>query len=409
MKKLLAITKREFRAATANKTFIIMTILGPFLILAMTVLPGFLSSRTTVMSSGRPLAVQIAVPAARTALEAAFQALSVTLEQVSDENAAKDGVVNKKYSGFLSVPATWPDQPASYFSTSSTEALIFNTAESVLAAQATRQRIQEAGIASSDAERILSRPKFQIFRLGADLKEESKTSNDFLGILFTVIGFVMLIYMTVLLYGQLIGRSVVQEKTFKTVEIMLSSVSARQLMAGKILGLGLAGLLQYGAWVTMAGLAIKVLGPALNISLPAAMNLTNLVWLVIFFILAFFLYAAGYAGLGAAAEDEHHLGQLAWPLLLCLMVPMVMISPLVMNPDSPITLVLSFIPMTSPIVMLIRILVSYPAWWELVLSIGLLLVSIPLLSMAAAKIFKVGILMTGKRYSLSEIGRWIRQ
>jgi ABC-2 type transport system permease protein len=213
--------------------------------------------------------------------------------------------------------------------------------------------------------------------------------------------------MTVLLYGQLIGRSVVTEKTSKTVEIMLSSVTSKDLLFGKILGLGLAGLLQYGVWLSMALVLTKLVGPLFGLKVPPSVTAANLAWLVIFFVLAFFLYASAYAALGAASEDEQHLGQLAWPLLMFLMVPLVMIGSFVTNPDSGISVVLSLFPLTSPIVMLIRILVSPPPGWQILLCVVILLASVVAMATLAAKVFRVGILMTGKRAKLGEVLRWL--
>jgi len=223
----------------------------------------------------------------------------------------------------------------------------------------------------------------------------------------TVLVFVMLIYMTVLLYGQMIGRSVVTEKTSKTVEIMLSSVKSQDLMFGKILGLGLAGLLQYAVWVSMAFLLTRFVGPLLGLSLPAGISTGNLIWLVVFFILAFFLYSSAYAALGAASEDEQHLGQMAWPLIMFLIVPLVMINTLVTTPDSTLVVILSLFPLTSPIVMLARVLVSSPPVWQLVLCVALLVAAVAGTAVLAAKIFRVGILMTGKRPKLKEVLRWV--
>jgi len=220
--------------------------------------------------------------------------------------------------------------------------------------------------------------------------------------------FVMLLYMTTLLYGQMIGRSVVTEKTSKTVEIMLSSVSPRELMFGKILGLGLAGLLQYGIWVSIALVLTRLAGPLLGIAVPASVTPGNMAWLVTFFVLAFFLYASLYAALGAAAEDEQHLGQLAWPVLIFLIVPLVMISSFVSNPGSPLSVALSLFPMTSPIVMLIRVLIAPPPLWQVALCLAILVASIYLAAAAAARIFRTGILLTGKRARLGEILKWLR-
>ncbi len=408
MRKLLAIAKREFRAATGNKTFVIMTILGPFILLALTVLPSMLSTNTAVMSSGKPMAISVDDQLVSRFLTSALDGQGVETVAVTDLAATKEKVLAGDYAGYVEIPAAWPDEETRYFTKSGTEAILFSTIENVLASYATQERIKEAGLTPEQATRLLSRPSFRVIKLGANQSEETKTQDDFMGILFTALSFVMLIYMTVLLYGQMIGRSVVQEKTNKTVEIMLSSVSTRDLMFGKILGLGLAGLFQYAVWIIMGVLMIKVVGPAFNLSLPTAVTIDSFLWLVLFFILAFFLYAAGYAALGAAAEDEHHLGQLAWPLIIFLIVPMVLISPMVMSPGSPLVVGLSLFPLTSPIVMLVRVLVSTPAWWEIALCLVLLVASIYGLAVFGAKIFRTGILMSGKRPKLGEIIRWAR-
>ncbi|TFG81342.1 MAG: ABC transporter permease [Spirochaetales bacterium] len=406
--RLFAIMKREFRAAAANKTFVIMTVLGPFLILAITVLPTFLSRTPGLMSSGKPLAVVASDPAIVSALAPALSTQSVSVVSVDDLKAAKESVLSGDFLGCVEVLDGWPDNGARYFSRSGTDAMVFGTVQAVLASMATELRIRESGLPQDRAARLLSKPDFQVVKLGAGSSEETTNEEDFLGVLFTVLGFVMLIYMTVMLYGQLIGRSVVQEKTNKTVEIMLSSVSSRDLLFGKILGLGLAGLLQYAVWIGMGAALVTLIGPALQVSLPEPVTVGNFIWLVFFFLLAYFLYAAGYAAIGAAAEDEHHLGQLAWPLLIFLIMPMVLISPMVMSPGSPFVTALSFFPMTSPIVMLARILVSKPAAWEIALSVGLIVATIYGMASMAAKIFRVGILMSGKRPGFREIFRWIR-
>ena len=408
MHRLLAVAKREFKAAAANKTFVIMTILGPFFILAVTILPTLLTNNPRAMGSGKPIAIYASNTAVGSFLAEALAAQNLPLVSADNPQSAKDLVLAGDYAGFVEVPAAWPGEEARYFTKTGTEATVFGSIEAMLGSYATQLRISEAGLSTEQATALLAKPAFRVIKLGADQSEETKSQDDFLGILLTAITFVMLIYMTVLLYGQMIGRSVVQEKSYKTVEIMLSSLSSKDLMFGKILGLSLASLLQYSVWVGMGVFMITIAGPAFDLSLPNAVSVDNLIWLVVFFLLAFFLYAAAYAVLGAAAEDDHHLGQLAWPLILFLMIPMVLISTLVMNPDSPVALVLSFFPLTSPIVMLVRVLVAAPAWWELALCIGLLVAAIYTTTILGAKIFRVGILMSGKRYKLTEILRWVR-
>jgi ABC-2 type transport system permease protein len=129
---------------------------------------------------------------------------------------------------------------------------------------------------------------------------------------------------------------------------------------------------------------------------------------VLFFLLGFFLYSAVYAALGAAAEDEQNLGTLSWPVLIFLMAPMVGVGGIVMNPASPLVVAMSLFPLTAPIVMFVRLMLSEPAAWQVVLSVVLLLLSILGVMALSAKIFSVGILMTGRRFRWGDILRWLR-
>ena len=189
---------------------------------------------------------------------------------------------------------------------------------------------------------------------------------------------------------------------------MLSSIRPREMLFGKLFGQVSAGLLQYAIWVSVAALLIKVVGPATNITLPASLNGITLLYLVVFYILAFFIYSSVYAAVGSAAEDESHLTQLSWPLIIFLVLPMVMSSAIIMNPGSPIVVFMSYFPLTSPIVMFQRILIGAPAAWEIVVCIAILITTIAATILASAKIFRVGILMTGKRFKLGEIIKWVR-
>ena len=133
--------------------------------------------------------------------------------------------------------------------------------------------------------------------------------------------FSLMIYMSVLLYGQMIGRSVVMEKSSKVVDVLLSSVKPSELMMGKIFGVGLAGILQYGIWILMALAAAFVAQLALGFELPEQLALKNFIYLGVYFILGYVLYGALFAAAGSASEDEQHLGQLSLPIILFLVVP----------------------------------------------------------------------------------------
>lgn len=407
MRKTWAIMRHEFSMVAKTKTFVVLTLLGPFLIFAVTVLPTLVARNPGAMAGGKPLYVAGVSDSLKASLSAAFKAMEVEIIEAGDEGEAKGLARSGKALAYLKLGEAWPQEAsAAWYSRTGTDALMYGVAQSVVAAEAKALRIRDSGLDPLAVERIMAPPNFEVVKLEEGGAEQAKGESDFLEVLFTSMSFVMLLYMTVLLYGQMIGRSVVTEKTSKTVEIMLSSVTSRELMVGKILGLGAASMTQYAVWLTMAFVLAKVLGPLVGFSIPRGINPENLAWLVVFFVLAFLLYSSAYAALGAASEDEQHLGQLAWPLLIFLIVPLVMIGSLVGNPDSAIAVALSIFPMTSPIVMLVRILVSPPPAGQLVLSLGLLAASVAGMALLAGKIFRVGILMTGKRAKFGEVVKW---
>ncbi|HEY9053545.1 MAG TPA: ABC transporter permease [Rectinemataceae bacterium] len=410
MTKLGHVIRHEFRLTAANKAYIVLTLLGPFLIFAVTVLPSLLAQKPGAIASGKPVAVVGAPPEAEAALRHALSGMGMEVESLEESSLVegKASVVSGDRSALLQLGAGWPESgQAVWYSKSGSEIAVYSAAKATLETVARGLRIEASGLDPKLVAQVLQPPAFEVIKLESGGGESRKGEEAFFEVLMTALTFVMLIYMTVLLYGQMIGRSVVTEKTSKTVEVMLSSVTSRDLMFGKILGLGLAGMLQYAVWIGMALVLTKVAGPAFGISIPAGLSMGNMGWLVLFFVLAFFLYASAYAALGAASEDEQHLGQLAWPLLIFLMVPLVMISSFVSNPDSSISQFFSIFPMTSPIVMLVRILVSQPPAWQIGLCLGLLVAAVAGMALLAAKIFRVGILMTGKKPKLAEVVRWL--
>jgi ABC-2 type transport system permease protein len=268
-----------------------------------------------------------------------------------------------------------------------------------------RARLARVGVTPDRVEELTRRPELVPQRL--DKSGETEEQN-FMGVFFTMFGMVMLIYMTILLYGQMIGRSALQEKQSKTVEILLSSVRPLDLMFGKILGKGSAGLLQYLFWIGVAIVLISVLGAGSSLQVPATLTLANLGFLLLFFLLAYFLYAAAYAALGSVAQDEQHLGQLGMPLILMLIVPLLLMSLIISAPSSPVIVGLSFFPFTAPIVLFARILIAAPPVWHVLLSVGIMLATIVLVGLASAKLFRTALLMTGQRVTFSALFRMLR-
>lgn len=406
MKKLVIVLKQEFKMTSANKAFVIITIIGPFLILAISVLPGLLASRGPTVNPNTTVAVVGAPAEVYTILDQALAGSNISVVTATSIEDAKTRVLAEEIHGALQIPEDLLNAGTyNYFSRTGTDFAVSETLNGIIGQYVVRQRMENAGLNADEVTALMQQPRLVANRLESG---GESSESDFMSVFFVVLAFVMLIYMTVLFYGQIIGRSVLTEKTSKTVELMLSSVRPIDLLFGKVLGKGLAGLLQYTIWVSVALLLSEVVGPAANFTVPAALNAGNLGLLVVFFVLAFFVYASGYGALGAGAQDEQHLGQLGIVLIIFLVVPLALISSFIMNPSSPLVVGLSYFPMTSPIVMLIRVLLDPPATWEVLLSIGILLVTITAFVWMASKIFRVGILMTGKRFGLGEILRWVR-
>ncbi len=405
MNRALKVVRQEFKMTAANKAFVIITIIGPFLILALAILPGLVSMNTKV-EPGTVVAVVGGDTDFFERVRDAAAGADLILIRESNLATARKRVLSGSLQGVLVLPADYLEAKSfTYYSKTGTDLVVSKALADAVGPAVVGERLVRAGIDPAAVSALSSQPSLSIEQA---TRAGGTKSQDFTLAIFTAIGFIMLLYMTVLLYGQMIGRSVVAEKSSKTVEIMLSSVRPSELLFGKIVGKGLAGLLQYAIWVCVALVLIRVVGPAFHLPLPPSLTPANLFFLVLSFILAFFLYSSAYAALGAGAEDEQHLGQLAWPLVLFLVIPLTMIGALVTSPDSPVSLFFSLFPLTSPIVMLVRVLVASPPAWQLLLCVAILLAAIAGTIFLAARIFRVGILLTGKRARLSEILKWVR-
>jgi ABC-2 type transport system permease protein len=407
-RKLGRIARMEFRLTTQGKAFLLLTVLGPFLIAGVTVLPALLT-----MNQGGPgtpetrVAVVNAEPAFLAGIEPALAGAGIRAFAAAGDAAAMDArVLAGEFEGYLILP---DDLAAAtrieYVATNVSDIRATSALAAVVGQAVVALRLSKAGLDPEWVASIIQPPAVETRKLA---KSGEKESQDYLTILFTGLTLTMLLYLTVLLYGQSIGRSVLNEKLSKTVEIMLSSVSPLDLMFGKVLGKGLASLVQYGVWIAVSMAFLRFVGPRLGVALKLAVTPAALGWLVAFFLLAFFLYSALYAGLGAASEDEQHLGQLAWPAIVFLVIPMVMISPIISAPNSGLVTALSLFPLTGAVVMFLRVLVGPPPMWQVWLSIGLQAAAIGVLVVLAAKVFRVGILMTGRRFRLGEIAAWLR-
>jgi ABC-2 type transport system permease protein len=267
-----------------------------------------------------------------------------------------------------------------------------------------QQQLSRNGVAPAQVDQWLEPIKVDPIRIAQGRETKGSGTGRFLEILVMI----MLIYMAVLLYGISVMRSVLEEKTSRIMEVLLSSATSTELMAGKILGVGSVGLTQILVWVIIAGVFAM---PAL----AAQPNLSNLqispgvlAAFAAFFFLGYLLYSTMYAAIGAITTTEQEGQQLQFFIVIPLVLSVFMLMPVIRTPDSAIVTWLSLIPFFAPIVMYGRIVVQTPPMWQIAVSLVLLAATVAGLMILCARIYRVGVLIYGKRPNLPEILRWLK-
>lgn len=228
----------------------------------------------------------------------------------------------------------------------------------------------------------------------------------------------MVLYLVILIYGMMVMRSVLEEKTSRIVEVIISSIRPWELMLGKILGVGAVGLTQVGIWVLTATLGLTVGLPYLIALRPELANLRELmqylpavgalVLFLAFFVLGYLLFSSLYAAVAAMCSTEEEAQQTQFPVTMLVVIPILFMSSILDDPNSTLSTVLSLVPFFSPIVMLPRYLGGAPLW-QVGLSMVFMVITIVGVAWVAGRIYQVGILMQGKRPTLPELWRWVKE
>ncbi len=294
-----------------------------------------------------------------------------------------------------------------YYSRSSTDLIVQERLGRVVNRALSRERLVGRGVNPSEIDSLLRDLRVEAVQLTKAGEEKTGGEMNFL------VGFVfvLLIFLPVLLHGQEVMRGIIQEKTDRIVEILVSSMTPFELLSGKILGMAAVGLTQITIWVAMGG-AIAAYGAAA--ALAAGVNLGQFLrpalalWFIVFFVLGYLINVCIYAVGGAIVTSEKEAQQVLTPVMIVMMVPWFLVMPIIMNPDSAFSTALSLIPIYTPITMFIRVLVSEPPLWQVGLSILLAIGTILGFFWVTAKIFRVGLLAYGKRPTIPELWRWLK-
>lgn len=266
------------------------------------------------------------------------------------------------------------------------------------------QELGQRGVGGTQAEQMLKPVKLETMRLEGG--KETKANDK--GMFFAIFAMVMLLYTAVIFYGVSVMRAVLEEKNSRVMEVLLSSATSTELMAGKLIGVGAVGLTQIAIWIVMAATyALPALAANASTGEIHIAPLT-LAAFALFFLLGYLLFSSIYAAIGAVITSEQEGQQMQFIIILPLIISVFMMGPVMHAPDSPVAVWTSMVPFFSPVLMYLRIAVQPPPVWQIALSLALLVGTIAGILVLCARIYRIGILMYGKRPTLPEIVKWLK-
>ena len=415
MHKIWLIIKREYLVRVRKKSFIIMTILGPILMAALLIVPIYLADEN---QENRIIALN---------------------------EDANYNLEDSEFIHFTTIPTSEAELLKTDFSESPFYALLYIEGENFTLYSNQQISLSVSKSIERQLEQLIEHEKLKLLGIDLQILEDANTEINITTKIISEdgntsnsqaeasmgIGFLsgILIYMFIFMYGTMVMRGVIEEKTSRIVEVIISSVKPFQLMMGKILGVALVGLTQFVLWIlltiiisTVAELAfldVNVMATEMNSSdqsvilaqvaeLTGGINLVQIFLAFIFYFLAgYLMYSALFAAVGSAVDAEADTQQFVLPITIPLILSFVLITPIMENPDGTLAFWMSMIPFTSPVIMMVRLPFGV-ANWELALSIGILIASFIATTWLAGRIYRTGILMYGKKATYREICKWLK-
>jgi len=423
MRKVWAVIRREFVERVRSKWFLISTILGPLFMISVTVLPSLLMTRAGRVnhivlvdegsgSFAERLSTQLQATGryAVTVLPAAAGRDSVLQDSLTNavRQEALDGVLTVSTATVESGMATYRGRNISSITDMS-------VMEGLLRQTVVTERLAQHGVDASivqDAQRGITLRTERISKHGTT--GESGMVTFFLGY-----GVGIVLYMIILIYGINVMRSVLEEKQTRIIEVLVSSLRPFQLMLGKVIGVGGVGLFQFGIWGLTGYLVVhfrvQILG-AFHVSAAQVGAFTMpaisgglLAVIAVYFVLGFLLYSALFAVVGATVTADSEAQQAQQPVMMLLVFSLIVSFAALNDPSGQMAVVTSMIPFSSPIIMPVRVATSDVPTSQLVMSLAIAVASSLLIVWLSGRVYRIGILMYGKRPNLKELWRWARQ
>jgi ABC-2 type transport system permease protein len=417
MRKVWAVVRREFVERVRSKWFWFSAVLGPLLVAAILIIPLRLGAsggakRIAVVDGstgafGRRVADSLAQGGAFSVV-AREPTRAGLLDSLTREVGAK------RLDGFLVVTDTTLETGAAEYRASNVSSLRdIDELRRVLGRVAVNGRLERAGVDPGTVRRAQLRINLQTKKIsGSHTTGESSAESFWLAYLMS-----MVLFVVIAVYGVNVMSSVLEEKTTRVVEVLVSSLEPFKLMLGKVVGVGAVSIFQFAIWAVGGRLvlthraalvgSLTAAEPQMAFQLPHVPASTAALF-VAYFLGGFFLYSAMFAAVGAMASNEQEARQAQQPVMFLLVIAYLSVFALANSPGSTYAVALSLIPFTAPIAMPVRWAAGSIAARELVASLGLLALGIVVVTWIAARIYRVGILMTGKRPNLKELVRWVR-
>ena len=435
MSKIWIIIQREFMTRVKKKSFILLTILMPFIFAALIMVPLMLATiqgdeQKTVMvvdKTGRYVGSLKSTP------NYAFVPTADNKDEFYTEDSEVEAVVQ------ITADLAKNPKAVTIYSPREVKAELLSYVETCLGEQVRREKLSAYNI--PELETIIAdiQTDFHVATVKRNAEGDETSSNTYIAMTAGFI-FTFLIYMFVMSYGGMVMQSVMEEKTNRIVELMVSSVKPFQLMMGKIIGVALVGFVQLAIWGVMLSIILVVCGSVFGLStapavpavagadaqmtamaqqagggeaaeiMSALMGLPYAelgIMFVLYFVGGYLLYASFFAAVGASINAQEDSSQFIMPVVLIMVFGLYAAMYSAENTNGPLAFWASMFPLTSPIVMMVRIPFGVP-WWEEVLSLGLLFATSMAFVWISARIYRVGILMYGKKPSLREMLKWVR-
>ena len=417
MNKTLLIIKREFLVRVKKKSFIIMTLLAPILMASLIIVPVLISETDQQKRL-------IGLYEINTNFSEEIKDSENIHFTLFDENQMNDFIKDPSKSNYYALLKI-DENSFTIFSNQQIGLNLRKTIENQLENISERNNLKSAGIDIKLIEQAQTDIKIETKIITSDGETESSSTEASIGI-----GFItgILIYMFIFMYGTMVMRGVIEEKTNRIVEVIISSVKPFQLMIGKIFGVALVGLTQFVLWVLLT-ILISTVAETLFIDQAEVTNNLNsvdqsvflnelskltggidlsliFISFIFYFLFGYLMYSALFAAVGSAVDAEADTQQFMLPITIPLIFSFILIQPIMDNPDGALAFWMSLIPLTSPIIMMARLPFGVETW-QLTLSMLLLIIGFIFTTFIAGKIYRTGILMYGKKISYKELWKWL--